>query len=420
MKQKLIEIREKLAVARQKLDELLDNPERTTEAIRTATKEVRELQIEEEAATTALEVREAEERQKREDAERDYNQGGRDNPETVEIRQLETRARVGNHIAAAMSGGQLASVEREHNEARKIPEDHVHLSMLAPAVESRATTDASGQTDQQSWLDRLFAQTAAMRLGIMMEAVGSGVAAYPVTKTGASAAQVARNTAAADSAWTVGITEAVPKRTAARVTISDRDIHRLPGLEAGLRRDLGMAMTEKIDRAVFVGAAGGDDSGIVGLTGTADVTEVTMTQANKDDMSLILTAIAGLVDGRHALNMGDVNIAWSQTAFKKLFAGVYATGFDRLGREVFDDAGLGRWVVREGIGADDSAGSFGAVLSLGRGLMGAAVCPIWESAQLVRDMYSGASSGDIQLVLNSYWDFKVLRPSNFGRVKFVA
>ena len=67
-----------------------------------------------------------------------------------------------------------------------------------------------------------------------MESVPAGVASsHPVTTAGASAAQRQRSTdAAADAAWTIGVTEMKPKRNAVRLLFSIEDAARIPGLES--------------------------------------------------------------------------------------------------------------------------------------------------------------------------------------------
>ena len=78
------------------------------------------------------------------------------------------------------------------------------LEMLAP-LETRATTDADTAVTQRRWIDRLFADTMAMRLGVTMESVEPGQASFPVTTAGAVAKQRDRAEAAADDAWTMGV-----------------------------------------------------------------------------------------------------------------------------------------------------------------------------------------------------------------------
>ena len=142
------------------------------------------------------------------------------------------------------------------------------MEMLAPPMEHRATSNTDTTVMPRRWLDRLFAGSAAMTVGVTMESVPAGVASFPVTTAGASAAQRQRSTdAAADAVWTVGVEEAKPKRNAVRAVFSIEDAARIPGLESALVRDLRMALVEGIDKAIFIGDAGatGNDSDIVGL-----------------------------------------------------------------------------------------------------------------------------------------------------------
>ena len=81
------------------------------------------------------------------------------------------------------------------------------------------------------------------------------------------------------SAWT----ELKPKRNAVRLVFNTEDAARIPGLEAALSRDLRMALTEGIDRAIFVGDAGatGTDADITGLQTATGLTEKTIAQSAK-------------------------------------------------------------------------------------------------------------------------------------------
>ena len=54
------------------------------------------------------------------------------------------------------------------------------------------------------------------------------------------------------------------------------------------------------------------------------------------------------------------------------------------------------------------------------GQAGAAVAAVWESANLIRDPYTGAAKGEVGLVLNTLWDFKIPRTSSFKRIKYVS
>ena len=235
--------------------------------------------------------------------------------ETRERAELRNKVKLGGYIAAAIEQRSADGAELEYNAALGISGNRFPLELLAPVehraarVEVRATTDVDIMATPRRWLDRLFAGTAAERVGITMESVPVGSASYPVTTAGASAAQRQRSTdAAADAAWTIGVTEMKPKRNAVRLLFSIEDAARIPGLESALTRDLRMALTEGVDRAIFLGdaTATGTDADVTGLQ-TAAITEATITQTNKVLGPGTLAAFTGLVDGIHAMGLNDLN-----------------------------------------------------------------------------------------------------------------
>ena len=81
-------------------------------------------------------------------------------------------------------------------------------------------------------------------------------------------------------------------------------------LEEALIRDMRMALTEAIDLAVFVGDDGANENqaDIVGLQTAANVTEKTLTQANKVKADKVVQAFNSLVDGVHATDLDDLRI----------------------------------------------------------------------------------------------------------------
>ena len=274
---------------------------------------------------------------------------------------------------------------------------------------------------QRRWLDRLFADTAAAALGISFESVPSGTASYPVTTAGADPVQRGRKEAAADTAWTVGVKEIKPTRNAARMVFTMEDSARLPGLEEALRRDLRMAMTEKIDRTVFLGDDGASDTGdITGLISAVGVVEKTITQANKVKGPETLLAFLDLVDGKHANGLDDLRVAaavgantlWGSTV-------INAAASNQTLAQFLMASGIS-WRVRGDIEAATGNGKFGAVLGRGRGITGAGVAAVWNGGELIRDPYSGAAKGEIALTLNYLWGLAFPRATQFARLKFVA
>ena len=260
-----------------------------------------------------------------------------------------------------------------------------------------------------------------MRLGITMESVPVGAASYPVTSAGASAAQRGKEQVTADAAWTIGVTELKPKRNATRLLFSIEDAARIPGLESALTRDLRMALTEGIDRAIFLGdsTANPNAGDIVGLVG-AGITETTVTQANKILGPGTLSAFVAAVDGIHANTIGDLNIVTAVGAYR-LWENtiIHSTGTVTTLAKFLRDAGLS-WSARGQIEDNTANGDFGAFIGRRMGIDGAGVAGIWTAGDLTRDPYSGAAKGEVALTLSYLWDFGLPRSDNFRRVKFVA
>ena len=405
-----------LAVA----DELTDETRAELDTIETGTPDL-ERQLR--AATTAVETEETEQR----DAAATGNKDGLDTEDRERV-ELRSKVRMGRYVLAAMENRAVDGAEGELNAAVGIGANRFPLELLAPPelrvarTEDRATTGADIQTMPRTWLDRLFAETAAMRLGITMESVPAGSASFPVTTAGASAAQRGKDQAAADTAWTVGVTELTPKRNAATLKFSIEDTARIPGLESALTRDLRMALTEGVDRAMFIGDSGANPNAgdIVGLQGAA-ITESTLTQsANKIKGPETLAAFTDMIDGIHANTLGDLNVVSAVGAYRLWETTVInSTSTVTTLAKFLRDAGLS-WAARGSIEDATSNGDFAAFVGRRMGIDGAGVAAVWDAGILTRDPYTDAAKGTVHLTMTWLWDFGLPRTSSFQRLKFVT
>ena len=340
--------------------------------------------------------------------------------EARERLELRSKSQVVNYVKSAVEMRSVSGQEAEYNAALGMGADQFPLELLAP--EQRQTTDTDTSTNQGTWLDRLFDQAAAQYLGVTFTSVPAGVSSHPVTTAGASASQQAKSEAASAAAWTIGVVTMEPKRNAVHAIFSIEDAQRIgPGLEDALQRDLRMALTEGIDRAIFKGDSGpaGTGADIVGLQ-TAAISESTLSQSNKLKGDKILELFAGYIDGVHAQGPGDVrivnsvgsNVLWMTTPQA-------ATVENQTIAQYLRASGIS-WTTRGSSDTNTANGDFAGYVGLARGSAGAAVAAVWESASLIRDPYSGADQGEVGLVLNTLWDFKLPRTSNFKRVKYVT
>ena len=400
---------------RQRINELLDKADRTSDEQGEMLSLTTRMQaLEPELRASIVAEGEAEDR-----ARREFD----DDAEAREFRALEGRASLTNYVTAAMEMRAVAGAEGEFNAALKIGADRFPMRLLAPPVEERATTDTDTASRPRRWIDRLFSGTAAAAVGVTMESVEPGAATYPVTTAGATAAQRGRTEAAADAAWTVGVTEIKPSRNSVRAVFTMEDAARIPGLEEALRRDLDMALTEGVDRVVFLGDDGANEAAgdIAGLVGATGLTEKTITQANKVKGAGTLEAFAGLIDGKAAMQPSDLRTVMSvgaNTLWSHTLANTGAS-VDTTIAEFLRRFGLS-WLTRGDIESTTGDGKFGALVGLARGIEGAAVMAMWDSGQLIRDPYTKAGTGEVALTLSYLWGFAAPRASNFARIKFVA
>ena len=344
------------------------------------------------------------------------------NVEQRELDAIAPNVQFSEYVSAAVEMRSAAGAAGEYNSGHGMGGRQFPLAMLAP-TQMRATTDVNGQASQSSrWLDRLFAESAAMRLGITMESVPAGQSAYLTTTAGASGSQRSRSQAIGDAVWAVGVATLEPKRNGVRAVYNIEDAARLPGLADSLRRDLGMAMTDAIDIAMFTGDAGATTAAddIAGLNTYSGLAEQEITQANKILGPGTLAAFTGLVDGLHAMDLADLNIVASVGAWRLWANTVINSAADNQTLAQFLMASGLSWGSRANIETDTADGDFGAFVGRSRGMAGAGVAAVWNAGQMIVDEITGAAEGEVRLTLNYLWNWTLPRASNFARVKFVA
>ena len=239
----------------------------------------------------------------------------RNDSEGNEYRQLLNGAQFSNYVAAAMAGSGVGDgAERELNDHLGIAHNYFPLRMIAgPELEKRAAINGEAETSQGTWLDRIFHDTAAERVGISFRPVAAGVSAYPVTTGGGNPQQRGRTEEVTPITFAVTVTEIKPSRRAITATYSIEDDMRLPGLSDAIERDMRMAMSETVDRVCFNGDTGANEASgdVIGMRTHADVSEFTVTQAQKVSGVELLKKFLDYVDGSYASSLADVRVVTS-------------------------------------------------------------------------------------------------------------
>ena len=350
----------------------------------------------------------------------------RQDAEGDEFRELRSNVDFANYIRAAVGRVGVSGPEAEYNAALGLPGDHFPLELLTrdagDSIETRAAVDGDAGTSQSSWIDRLFSDTAAQYLGVSMPVVAPGVSAYPVLGSNASPAQRGRTQASVDATISATVTEIKPTRSAVSATYSVEDNARLPGFAEAIGRDLSAAMTEKIDRTIFVGDSGANENtaDITGFTTLTGISELTLTQANKIKADEVLKELAGLIDGKHAASLADVKLV-ATVGSNQLWLGTIhnSAASNQTIAEFLRSNGV-EWTTRGDIEQNSANNDFGAFVGLQRGIANTAVAPVWMGASLTNDPYSGAKKGEVTLTLSYLWGFKVPRVANYRRLKYVT
>ena len=338
--------------------------------------------------------------------------------------ELRNRLQFGTYIAAAMGGRPvLAGPEAEYNAERGIREGYFPMEMLADGLpETRAARDGDSQTNQGTWLDRVFYDSAASRVGISFRTVAPGVASYPITTSGGGGVQRARTEAVSESTYTIAVTEMKPTRHAVHGVYSIEDDMRLPGMADAIERDMRAGLVDSIDIACFKGDAGatGTEADIVGMQ-TAGISEATLTQANKVMADDTLAFFLAYVDGRYAASMSDLNIVTSVGANVLWYSQIHNSAVDNQTIAQFLMASGVNWSARGDIDTGTDNGDFGAYIGLNRGIDGAGIAAVWDSGQLIRDNFGDhATKGEVALTVNYLWNLAFPRTANFKRLKFAT
>ena len=253
--------------------------------------------------------------------------------ESAEIRQLSEKAELRTAISAVANGHQVSGPERELAEARGIKEaNQIPYDLVAPRarrVESRAdaattdTADVQGK-EQHTILQRVFAKSSTMALGVSMQSVGVGESVYPVIATGASAEFKAADGAKEAEAATFEPVSLAPVRLQARYAIRREDLARIVGFEAAMRMDLSGALGDQLDAQTLAG--NGAAPNLAGFLSVAAKGGLPAVEAPAVvTFELAAAALAGGVDGKYAGSEKDCSVVVGTSSYQTL-ASKFQTG----------------------------------------------------------------------------------------------
>ena len=363
--------------------------------------------------------------------------------------ELRDRISLARYLMAFAGEAQADGAEAELRQELGLSDQALPLEAMLPTVEERAAIEhradaispqnAAGNaalgfdTVYQTTgplLSRVFTQTDAAFLRVSMPTVPPGERVYPVMTDGTTAAMVARGSATGDAeAATFDVVSATPHRLSGRYVFDLEGVATLGGmLESTLRADLRQVMGFQLDSQILNGdGSGANVTGIVSSLALAASPGETF---SSNDISAVpdwndwrRIAYRGL-DGKYARTEADIRLLVGQDSyqlaretFRNNNAADAADAVDAL-------RNLGATVRQSFLIAEPSvatilpksANSAKKVQSaIVNSEPGAAVAPVWQGINMIRDPYSNASTAQIVITAHMLFDFVMRRKDGWKR-----
>lgn len=289
------------------------------------------------------------------------------------------------------------------------------------ALEIRAgETVASGTPDPIRTgpiIDRLFAQSAAARMGASMVNIGVGEAEYPVTTSSVSAgwADGETGSVAAPAAYATTDRPLAPDHTLGIQMKLTRKALKQSGaaLEQAVRRDMNGAISEALDKALFLGSgSSGEPLGVIAGASTYGITETAVDATAS--YSAFRSAIVRFMVASAASSPSEVRVllrpeTWDVLDEQQSASSAPLWEWDRLTAAV---ASGGVTMTPNALAAPTgSPAAATAMLTTTAGGVPPMFVGMWGAIDLVRDPYSDAASGGLRLTALATMDLTVSRPA---------
>ena len=336
-------------------------------------------------------------------------------PEERERQEILGKARLGNALRAVMDGRPLQGAESELRSAYGLSGDHeIPHELFEPreAKDQRAATDAPAtgtQVNEQPVQPFIYKEGVAGFLGIDMPQVGGGTASHPVLTTGTPAGMKAKGVAADETEAAFTISTSTPKRVTGSFRVRVEDMALFPQLEDSLRRDIPMSLANAVEEQILNGD--GQAPNINGLLKRLTTPDEAM---EKNTPGTYVSTIAGSLDGIHGYTLGDLRTLAGKQTYQAMASGYFDSTAVSVASYLDTYTGGVRMSDRIPVASNAQPG----IVRLGMRPM-CAVSVVWGGVTLIRDIYSGAASGEIVVTaLQLIGDVHVLRDGSFAEVSF--
>ena len=333
-----------------------------------------------------------------------------------EIRAMLSEARVARCFEAAASGQAVDGCEAELAEAFEVRSFEggviIPLELLAAnlgEVETRAdeittTTQLGGGDVRRPIAQRLFAPSGSVleALGVRIDRVGAGKGSYPLLTGGVSPAQTAEGAAKDAEQGTFSTQSLTPKRLTARYSFTREQLAQVADLERALRGDLRSSLSEQMAAQVITGD--GTAPNVTGLISRLAVADVPDAVATFEDF---LSLGSEVIDGKHASMEGEAHVLTPPAALKRA-GSLYNMGDGMAASQSMTArfASARASALMPAVPATGARAKVAEVLVHGGtdASRGDSIAAVWGSVELIRDPYSAASSGGVNLTAIQLWD----------------
>ena len=324
-----------------------------------------------------------------------------------EFRGLLRGGNVGMILDAAVNGrpvtGQTAELQKHYGlDVRSVPLSMLITDWNQPELETRAVTAAPAEVgqQQQSIIPYVFPQSAAAFLGVDMPTVGVGEAVYTVLTKELDVRTPAENATAAETTGAFSAEVLSPSRIQAAFFYSREDRARFAGMDAALRENLSMGLSDGLDQQILAGTNGL-------LSGTV-LPNHNVTATTTYDNYIGHFAF-GRVDGRYASTTADLRVVMGNAAYNHAGQTYRTTTIDRTALDRLMDLVSGVRVSAH-VPAEASKRQNNVVR---RGMAMDMVAPIWEGIEILPDEITLAATGQIKITAIMLHAIKVLRQDGF-------
>ena len=339
-------------------------------------------------------------------------------PEQREWSSLVNQIEVRNFMYSILADKPLDGREAEVRSELHLASNQIPFEAICPREERATAVTAAPTTvgaQQQSIIQRVFADTSAAYLGVNMPTVGVGETLYPILTAGVAAEQKAKDAAVESTAGTIESHKLAPVRLTAQYLWRREDQAVLAGLEEALRADIRMALGDALDVQVLTG-----DGAAPNVTGfLTELTAPADTDAAGDKVDTFATFVrktSSGIDGKFAHDLGELRTLMGVDSYVQA-ANTFHTSGDAVSAQAYLQQRTGGVRSSANMAATASTKQKAIVYRTGAGQTHA-YAPVWQGVTILRDELKHADKGQILVTALMLWAFKIVREDAFKTVEY--